>query len=930
MAKLYGIVTNDKQNDFQVEQPGALTVPSYQYQKLPSEGHHFRLLQLSPGDDYRLECSIASYALGSPDSPAYKALSYCWQNPKFDNLAINGRQIPEDDDLRSKYFICHPLWCDDKRILISTSLRDALLKLRSATQPVKLWVDALCINQEDLAERSSQVLLMQRIYHNAFEVCMWLGTEDQFTRRAFNLLNKLHDHVGKHHAGPSDLFNPRSIQRLGLPTFPSPDWEALIRLFERPYFRRIWIVQEMIAAPLGAMLYCGGLDPLPHTVVMKATSFLDSSNWSRPIDAHYGANNSLSFFSITFLIAREWIQGSATDTDRLRLRRMTQKTRRFEASDPRDKIFALIGIINDYGHRDLFGEDKPEGQGVPQTVAVKDGTLEATFKLDNRGKSKEDIAIEILLRQSDPAIKKLHTSLIDYLRGCLAIADVVQHPEDDHTSSSFMARYGAAAEKTIAGIGYIAQFRKDSRGISLDHQRVGDFAFQAFNMFSNSFMSYSGFIGHYCETDEFAFLCRTPQTQREVSSFREGTSWMLESLEPKAPSTEAETNKSKAEPKAPILIGDTETLNCMEYSVKLERQYPDWAWSAAGWKIPMYDMPTERIYTEYTVKCIQDDGNLDILSHVEDSSCRKLSGLPSWVPDFSVPLLRHSLARLKPGTDKSCYSASGSAGVNPKWSIGDSGVIELSGHEFDEISALASEESAGNKIKDQPEEWAAMIEGIPAEYPSGCHKNEALWRTLIGDSTTQDESPAPREYEKHYHTFRLLLRIDEELKRLVDDGADGPGALTRLCRENEAHPEDLPRLMEEKNKFEHRLAEVMLERRLFITKKSHIGAAPLSSRVGDAVCILAGGNVPYILRKHGRPGSLDAENTLYKLVGECYVHGVMHGEALESGGAQKSSPGSGSSEDPAYASRANSKRVSDESLLGRSSYVSSMKDLRLC
>jgi hypothetical protein len=170
MGKPYAVV-DEEEKGFVGERASGLSTRMCGYDKL-HPGTYFRLLQLLPGDGARLECDIATYALDGAHTPRYKALSYCWQNPKFDDLVIDGNRIAENDVLRSQSLVCHSLWCGERRILISTSLRDALRKLPSHTQPVTVWVDALCINQEDLGERASQVLLMQRIYHNAIEVCM--------------------------------------------------------------------------------------------------------------------------------------------------------------------------------------------------------------------------------------------------------------------------------------------------------------------------------------------------------------------------------------------------------------------------------------------------------------------------------------------------------------------------------------------------------------------------------------------------------------------------------------------------------------------------------------------------------------------------------------------------------------------------------------
>ncbi|KAK3389708.1 heterokaryon incompatibility protein-domain-containing protein [Podospora didyma] len=865
MAKPYAIVDN-AQGDFKVETLGSLSVPTYQYDKLPSQGDHFRLLELFPGEGGRLDCKIVIDKIYDSEKPCrYTALSYCWQNPQFDNLVIGGKRIAADDPIRSTYQICHSLWCNDKRILISTSLRDALHELlaQSGNQTVRLWVDALCINQDDLAERASQVLLMQQIYHNATEVCMWLGREDEFSSLTFQLLGTLASLDTRRPGQQQELINPQAMQRMGVPVFPSEDWEALTRLLERPYFRRIWILQEMIAASLGSKLYCGGLEPLPWTALTASIIFLDRSKWISQIEAQYlSRSGGLSLMLSAISVGVAWMKGASTPAERLLIRREAITAgRRFDATDPRDKIFALIGIINDFGHRDLFGEDSPEGLGGPQTV-TKDGTVHATFKLDERGKSKEDIALEIMQSHHDECIKKLHVALLDVFRGCVRVADIILQPEEDYTTEPFLNEYAAITGKTISGLNYIGQFRKDFRNISLDHQRCADFAWNAFTMFSSGISSYIQLIAEFCETDVFVEICNEPEIIEEVSRFREATAWMVESLEPKPPSqAESSGSNDKAKIKTPLVVGDRATLDRLEYAIKFERQYPDWAWSAAGWTMPMYDKPVEQVYTEFMVKCIRDDGNLDILGDVEDSSSRKIKGLPSWVPDFSIPMHRVPFTKWRTGKAEGFYSASGSSKADPKWDVKDAGVLGLSGYKVDEIVALASKELKDDETEERLQEWTAMIDQfVGTTYPAGsCDKIEGLWRTLIGDRSVDGECPAQTEYGAHFDALQRVADVKEGMDSLS------------LSSSNT--------VVAGKETFVRATAEVMSERKLFVTKKGYIGAGPLSSRVGGGVYLLAGGHVPFVLRNESDTNLLAGVPRM-SLVGDCYVHGIMHGEAL--------------------------------------------------
>ncbi|KAF2267481.1 hypothetical protein CC78DRAFT_512163, partial [Lojkania enalia] len=174
--KLYAIVESDSE-EIQVREEKDLLAKAYKYTPLPSKGDHIRLIELIPGQfDSPIRIKIRTWELeSSPDKPDYYALSYTWNDPEHDNLIIGGRKISPLDDLRHQYNIRHPIWCDSEQILISTNLRDALGRLRDPKKHLTLWIDQLCINQDDLDERATQVVTMQRIYHEARGVKIWLG-----------------------------------------------------------------------------------------------------------------------------------------------------------------------------------------------------------------------------------------------------------------------------------------------------------------------------------------------------------------------------------------------------------------------------------------------------------------------------------------------------------------------------------------------------------------------------------------------------------------------------------------------------------------------------------------------------------------------------------------------------------------------------------
>ncbi|KAF2028104.1 HET-domain-containing protein, partial [Setomelanomma holmii] len=114
-------------------------------------GRHIRILELLPGDpSEEVCCRLEERFLD--DLPSYNALSYVW------------------GDSRVKESIS----CNGQRMDVTTNLADALRTLRPSSA-TWVWADAICINQDDVLERNSQVQLMKEVYSKAEKVAIWLG-----------------------------------------------------------------------------------------------------------------------------------------------------------------------------------------------------------------------------------------------------------------------------------------------------------------------------------------------------------------------------------------------------------------------------------------------------------------------------------------------------------------------------------------------------------------------------------------------------------------------------------------------------------------------------------------------------------------------------------------------------------------------------------
>ncbi|KAH8821389.1 heterokaryon incompatibility protein-domain-containing protein [Xylogone sp. PMI_703] len=205
---------------------------SYAYRPLHGEGS-IRLLSLLPGkrdDPLKGRLLHASFH----NAGAYEALSYTWgPHHKPECIILAEGSLP-----------------------ITESLRTALTHLRREGERRLLWVDAICINQSNNEEKAQQVMLMPKIYSTASCVQAWLGEEDSNGRPALGLLEK----IGKtdFSALPQKQISISWMQDHGLPLQGDPLWQQLLLFWQRPWFRRSWVVQEFVLAKDVHML-CGDL-----------------------------------------------------------------------------------------------------------------------------------------------------------------------------------------------------------------------------------------------------------------------------------------------------------------------------------------------------------------------------------------------------------------------------------------------------------------------------------------------------------------------------------------------------------------------------------------------------------------------------------------------------------------------------------------------
>lgn len=284
-----------------------------------------RLLKILPGSApgvVECELEVVKFA----DAPPYEALSYVWGSPE-----------PTDQ-----------IKCNGQWKTVTPNLGSALRHLRLADTTRLLWIDAICVNQDDSEERSAQVQLMRDIYSRTWRVVVWFGEDEgdqgekalAIVKRAAEyccqeLELSLEEVFTWERYGGGRLKAEYVIDRhdLGFPEWTDSSWHAVQWLFANNWFERIWVVQEVAFAPAIILL---GSQEMDLRYIAVGCWWLSMRGYSHK-QGDFAVDRCMLviiFFMTTLSRSSSFIS-------------ILKATSYLKATDPRDKLFALLGLGED-------------------------------------------------------------------------------------------------------------------------------------------------------------------------------------------------------------------------------------------------------------------------------------------------------------------------------------------------------------------------------------------------------------------------------------------------------------------------------------------------------------------------------------------------------------------------------------------------------
>ena len=292
----------------------------FRYTPISSESPVIRLLRIKQAHLRidPIECELVDVSLDA--TPEYAALSYHWGEPIFSEKIV----------------------CNGQSLAVTSNLHGALKRYRQDSRFIKnpLWVDAICINQNDKVELSAQLLLMRMIFKQAEVVNISLGDAPPNWYSGFGLMHRL-SCVGKFTDDRVDLTFSQISAVYGFPPMDHSAWNAYFHLFSAPWFRRTWVIQEVVLARRGVVMY-GDFD-FDWIHLVNSFMFVDRFVIFRPMYSEERIRNGLMNMECILGIILAYHRTIFEPLTALKL------TNRFDVFNLKDRIFAVLALLDATG-----------------------------------------------------------------------------------------------------------------------------------------------------------------------------------------------------------------------------------------------------------------------------------------------------------------------------------------------------------------------------------------------------------------------------------------------------------------------------------------------------------------------------------------------------------------------------------------------------
>jgi hypothetical protein len=823
---------------------------------------------------------------GRPHPEPFEALSYTWgSGGDLRNILINGISTP-----------------------VGENLELFLRNRRHATETVTLWVDAICINQTDSDEKSSQIPLMSTIYLHAHSVTIWLGPAADDSELAMQVMNEL---------GSGSPYEK-------MPVLQGQVLRAFNHLLNRPWWSRVWIIQEVVFGGIGEgvkkiRVRCGTEEIPWARLVIAAARMMAYRAFKRqyfPSISHILDLENLreNAFTLRKRMTRGFqSNGADTALSTWWALELVSRYRRFKATEPKDKVYALA----------LMFTAKIPISLAPNYAAPLNNVYREFAEWSIRGMSD----IEILKHCGGTSTRGLPSWVPDWSLdlGCLPL------PSTKRSLRSEVPWWSDPVEDENEGTrGYYASPVHEDEAEQDEEARIRMKQLQI------------GSGGHVRLNDireippnhpARKLIDELPEAMREIIAkpIRENNIVGMVLDTGTIPAIESNDYNKLSENL------QKQTQKSVEQALKktLLSSYTPGSFRSTGTTVANIDIQGDVLAVEGilwdTIGDIHEGFPPDIEARLESTTefhvavgeCKAMAedskaakrrhpSLEERIKAFWLTILTGQIPPEAMQTGQDLFSdymtwlpplPSSWTAKEPELTATTTGLLWYAEGTKVMNEALAKYEKIKNPNSSEPPfsiassyKWDGLV---PAEwtetdrqtYKAKFQQLGNLWKKQRYDLyhtpfETLNVVPDPYWHERQ-DKDDLAKRKAKRWAR-TDEWRPGPDERSQYFvqeaeRVRMSHVSMVPYSM-----LENDIEEYTLGRRFFVTEKGYFGLAPKDAQVGDRIAILFGSDVPFILRQSKPLENRSGSKTSWKIIGEAYVNEIMRGEALDEMSRDKS------------------------------------------
>ncbi|KAK3392294.1 heterokaryon incompatibility protein [Sordaria brevicollis] len=358
-----------------------------------------RLLDLHPASKYTDDLYCRIYTVPISHAPSYIALSYVWG----DNTRSHSISIANEANHGRSYV---PLTLTSSLDTCLRHLRE--LQRQRKLDPRPLWIDQICVNQDDDNEKSFQVMLMRDIYSAAHQTVVWLGPAadgsdkvmDTFTDIGQGFLDKLGDHTTDEHLLTVRHLIERNIDQPDVVVFLRKAFDVLLKLkregsykhwIKRPWFTRVWTIQEFCLC--ADTLFACGYKVAPEKLFSAVNDFTHcvamNAGLRELLETPDTPTHSIltdGWLELHRLIQRRGhcqLQDRKETLEHLLVENFVGAIPLY-ATDKRDKVYGLLGLAGDAEELGIVPDYSPASTAAQVLTDTARAILERNQRIQRR------------------------------------------------------------------------------------------------------------------------------------------------------------------------------------------------------------------------------------------------------------------------------------------------------------------------------------------------------------------------------------------------------------------------------------------------------------------------------------------------------------------------------------------------------------------